>query len=95
MTGPILIWLQFLVCAALIGRAFLATATSLPELVTGITSATVANAPNLTLGNASANGVLNLFLRPRSRVLRAVGWVSLGLLAVYLLNTYDLYLYGD
>jgi hypothetical protein len=28
-------------------------------------------------------------------VLRAVGWVSLGLLAVYLFNTYVLYLHGD
>ncbi len=39
--------------------------------------------------------MIGLFFRPRSRVLRAVGWVSLGLLAVYLLNTYVLYLYGD
>jgi len=39
--------------------------------------------------------MIGLFFRPRSRVLRAVGWVSLGLLAMYLLNTYLLYLYGD
>lgn len=39
--------------------------------------------------------MIGLFFRPQSRVLRAVGWVSLGLLAVYLLNTYLLYLYGD
>lgn len=39
--------------------------------------------------------MVGLFFRPRSRVLRAVGWVSLGLLAVYLLNTYVLYLHGD
>ena len=86
MTAPILIWLQFLFCATLIGMAgyqlsrygdvisrrtglsggwigmaLLATATSLPELVTGVTSVTVANAPNLALGNALGSCVLNLF----------------------------------
>ncbi len=86
MTGPFLIWLQFVFCAALIGAAghqlsrcgdviarrtglsggwigmaLLATATSLPELVTGITSVTVANAPNLAVGNALGSCVLNLF----------------------------------
>lgn len=39
--------------------------------------------------------MIGLFFRPGSRVLRAVGWVSLGLLAIYLLNSYVLYLYGD
>ncbi|MCB2042338.1 MAG: sodium:calcium antiporter, partial [Rhodoferax sp.] len=39
--------------------------------------------------------MIGLFFRPRSRVLRAVGWVSLGLLAVYLFNTYVLYLHGE
>lgn len=39
--------------------------------------------------------MVGLFFRPRSRVLRAVGWVSLGLFATYLLNTYVLYLHGD
>lgn len=38
--------------------------------------------------------MVGLFFRPRSRVLRAVGWVSLGLLAMYLLNTYMVYLHG-
>jgi len=81
-----LIWLQFAVCAALIGAAgyqlsrsgdaiarrtglsggwigmaLLATATSLPELVTGITSVTIANAPNVALGNALGSCMLNLF----------------------------------
>ncbi len=86
MNSPYWIWLQFMVCAGLIGSAgyqlsrygdvisrrtglsggwigmaLLATATSLPELVTGITSVTVANAPNLALGNALGSCVLNLF----------------------------------
>lgn len=39
--------------------------------------------------------MVGLFFRPRSRVLRAVGWVSLGLAAMYLLNSYVLYLHGD
>jgi cation:H+ antiporter len=80
-----LIWLQFLLCAALIGfagyqlsryaeviahrtglsgswigLALLATVTSLPELATGITSVTVANAPNLAMGDALGSCVVNL-----------------------------------
>lgn len=39
--------------------------------------------------------MVGLFFKPSSRVLRAVGWVSLGLLAVYLLNTYILFLHGE
>ena len=86
MVSLTLIWLQFAVCAVLIGlagfqlsrygdviahrtglsggwigMALLATATSLPELVTGITSVTVADAPNLALGNALGSCNLNLF----------------------------------
>ena len=86
MASLTLIWLQFAVCAVLIGlagfqlsrygdviahrtglsggwigMALLATATSLPELVTGITSVTVADAPNLALGNALGSCNLNLF----------------------------------
>lgn len=38
--------------------------------------------------------VVGLFLRPQSRVLRAVGWVSVGLAVVYVFNTYFLYLHG-
>jgi len=80
-----LIWLQFALCAALIGTAgyqlssygdaiarrtglsgswiglaLLATVTSLPELATGITSVTVANAPNLAVGDALGSCVVNL-----------------------------------
>lgn len=39
--------------------------------------------------------LIGLFFKPRSRVLRLVGWVSIGLLAIYLLNTSVLYLYGE
>lgn len=38
--------------------------------------------------------MVGLFFKPGTRVLRAVGWISLGLLAMHLLNTYVLYLYG-
>jgi cation:H+ antiporter len=80
-----LTWLQFALCAGLIGIAgyqlsrhgnvialhtglsgswigfaLLATVTSLPELTTGITSVTVANAPNLAVGNALGSCVMNL-----------------------------------
>jgi cation:H+ antiporter len=79
------IWLQFALCAALIGAAgyqlsrygdaialrtgmsgswiglaLLATVTSLPELATGISSVTVANAPNLAVGDALGSCVVNL-----------------------------------
>jgi cation:H+ antiporter len=42
----------------------------------------------------SGLAVVGLILRPASRVFRTVSWVSLLLLAVYLLNTLFLYLYG-
>lgn len=38
--------------------------------------------------------LVGLFFRPRGRVLSAVGSVSLGLTAVYLLNTYIVFLHG-
>jgi cation:H+ antiporter len=85
MSGPVITWLQFAVCAALIGvagfqllrygdviaqrtgmsgswigLALLATVTSLPELVTGIASVTVAHAPNLAVGDALGSCVVNL-----------------------------------
>lgn len=43
-----------------IGMALLATVTSLPELATGISSVTVANAPNLAVGDALGSCVVNL-----------------------------------
>ena len=42
----------------------------------------------------SGLAIVALVLRPRSRVLRSVSWISLLLLVVYLLNTLFLYLYG-
>lgn len=39
--------------------------------------------------------VVGLFFRPRSRVLRAVGMVSIGMAAVYLINTYVVFLHGS
>lgn len=39
--------------------------------------------------------VVALLYRPRTRLFRTVGWASLGLLTVYLLNTYLLYLHGE
>lgn len=42
----------------------------------------------------SGLAVVGLVLRPASRVLRSVSWVSLMLLVIYLLNTLFLHLYG-
>lgn len=78
-------WLQFLLCAVLIGIAgsrlslygdviaektglggnwvglmLMATVTSLPELVTGITSVTVADTPDIAVGNVLGACVINL-----------------------------------
>lgn len=38
--------------------------------------------------------IVGLIYRPRTRLMKTVGWVSLSLLAVYILNVYILYLYG-
>lgn len=43
-----------------IGLVLLATATSLPELITGVTSVTIANAPNITIGDVLGSCVFNL-----------------------------------
>ncbi len=78
-------WLEFAVCAALIGMAgpflthygdviarltglsrswiglvLLATATSLPELFTGVSAVTVAGAPNIAVGDALGSCIFNL-----------------------------------
>lgn len=39
--------------------------------------------------------ILGLFYRPRARLFRSVGWVSIGLFVMYLINSYVLYLHGD
>ena len=45
--------------ASWVGLVLLATATSLPELVTGITSVTAADAPDIAVGNALGSTVFN------------------------------------
>lgn len=42
----------------------------------------------------SGIAIVGLFYRPQRRVFRTVGWISLFLLAVYLVNTFAIYLYG-
>jgi cation:H+ antiporter len=46
--------------ASWVGLILLSTATSLPELVTGISAVTMANAPNIAVGNALGSTVFNL-----------------------------------
>lgn len=43
-----------------IGLALLATATSLPELFTGISAVTLADAPNIAVGDALGSCIFNL-----------------------------------
>ncbi|WP_099558659.1 sodium:calcium antiporter [Hartmannibacter diazotrophicus] len=45
-----------------VGLVLLATATSLPELFTGISAVTVANAPNIAVGDALGACVFNLLI---------------------------------
>lgn len=45
-----------------IGLVLLATATSLPELFAGVSSVTVANAPNIAVGDALGSCLFNLLL---------------------------------
>lgn len=48
--------------ASWVGLALLATATSLPELITGISSVVLADAPNIAVGNALGSTVFNLVI---------------------------------
>jgi cation:H+ antiporter len=43
----------------------------------------------------SGVAVVGLLYRPQSRVLRTVGWASIFLFIVYLINSYILYIYGE
>ena len=45
-----------------VGLVLLATATSLPELFTGVSAVTVANAPNIAVGDALGSCVFNLIM---------------------------------
>ncbi len=87
MTAILVPWLEFALCAAMIGMAgpvlthygdviarltglsrtwiglaLLATATSLPELFTGISAVTVAHAPNIAVGDVLGSCVFNLVM---------------------------------
>ena len=42
----------------------------------------------------SGIAIVGLFYRPKKRVFKTVGWLSLFLFSVYLLNTFAIYLYG-
>ena len=46
--------------ASWVGLILLATATSLPELVTGISAVSIANAPNIAVGDVLGSTVFNL-----------------------------------
>lgn len=48
--------------ASWVGLILLSTATSLPELVTGISAVTFANAPNIAVGDVMGSTVFNLFI---------------------------------
>lgn len=87
MNPLVVVWLQFVLCAGLIGFAgvhlsrygdaiagltglsrnwvgliLLATVTSLPELVTGLSAVTVVNAPDIAVGDVLGACVFNLVI---------------------------------
>ena len=64
-----------------VGLILLATVTSLPELVTGLSSVTVAKVPDIVVGDIMGSCVFNLLL------------VAL-LLVIYLPNAWFKYLHG-
>ena len=39
--------------------------------------------------------IVGLFYRPKERLFKSVGWISLFLLMIYLLNSFFLYLYSE
>ncbi len=43
----------------------------------------------------SGVAIVGLVYRPKTRLFRSIGWTSLFLLSIYLLNSYVLYLYGE
>lgn len=64
----------------------------------GVLLASVSPVHAVTAGSAitmTGLALVGLFFRPIGRVLRTMSWVSLGLVAMYLLNTYVLFLYGE
>jgi len=64
----------------------------------GMLLASVSPAHAVTAGSAitmTGIALVGLFFKPTGRVLRAMSWVSLGLVAMYVLNTYVLFLYGE
>lgn len=64
----------------------------------GVLLASVSPVHAVTAGSAitmTGIALVGLFFKPTGRVMRALSWVSLGLIAMYLLNTYVLYLYGE
>lgn len=87
MTALTLTWLEFALCAFLIGAAgpelsrsgdiiadktgisgnwigliLLGAVTSLPELVTGVSAVTIANTPNIAVGDIFGSCVFNLLI---------------------------------
>ncbi len=50
------------ISASWVGLILLSTATSLPELATGISSVSFANAPNIAVGDVLGSTVFNLFI---------------------------------
>jgi len=64
----------------------------------GVLLANVSTVHAVTAGSAitmTGLAMVGLFFRPKGRVLRAVGWVSLGLIGMYLLNTHIVFLHGE
>lgn len=87
---------------AWIGLILMASVTSLPELVTGVSAVSLADAPNIAVGVVLGRCVFSPalimlldYLRRKERLFKSVGRISLFLLMIYLLNSFFLYLYSE
>jgi cation:H+ antiporter len=84
-----------------VGTLFVAGATSLPELVITVAAVRI-GALDMAIANLLGSNLfdmaiiaVDLLYRPRRRLFRAVGWVSVALFVMYLLNSYVLYIHGE
>ena len=68
------------------------------DMAIGKLLASVSPVHAVTAGSAitmTGLAIVGLFFKPGGRVMRTVSWVSLGMVTMYVLNTYGLFLHGE
>ena len=74
-----------------IGVVLMASVTSLPELVTGISSVTYAGVPDIAAGDVLGSCVFNMLTYRTERKRLFLAWDSIGIVLVYIINVMLLY----